>query len=364
MGDSTLTQTTLAYSTAIESAVNTVPQTAGLYTTYETTARTFVLPNAEKQSDEPRIGGGAASAYPSFQRSRVLEPMGIEIADVVNVERFPTQLRQHMGTPEVSGDIAIVEATKGWRHFYYVQNFDSLGRQKPTRTYIVKNNGAYFAYAGGTSGTMQISQSGIDDPKFSNGIVTTGYYEDVDLISGFGSLTVPTNDPLKLMLGAETSISYNDGTTRSLNGRWKSFTFNSNNNIDTGDLRAGLPRVQNSACPTRGWYRNFLNASDESVSLEFRVAHDDNMREWEAAQLDTVLTTFDILMKGSCIPTTAANTQYSVKLSVGKCYFRNIRGGDDNNLAVLDVTVFPVRNGSYFGVWRAEVVNGQSTVTV
>lgn len=362
MGDSTLTQTTLAYSTAIEAGVNTISQLASGYTTYETLARILPIPNAEKQSDEQRIGGGAGSAYPTFQRSRVLEPQAIEMSDIVNVERFPTMLRQHAGTPEVVGDIQVVEATKAWRHHFYKQNFDTLGRQLPTRTYIVKNNGAYFAFGGGVSGTLQIQQNGIDDPRFTNGIVTTGYYEDVDLIGGFGSLTLPTRDPLKDMFGAETGISYNDGTLRSLQGRWKSFSFSSNNNIDTGDLRAGLARVAAAACPTRGWYRGFLNAGDESVSMEFRVAHDDLMREWDAAQLDTVLTQFDVLMKGSCVPTTATNTQYSVKLNIGKCYFRNIRGGDDNNLAVLDVGVFPVRNGSYFGVWKAEVVSGESGI--
>lgn len=363
MADSTLTQTTLAYSTDYEPSPNEVIQDASDYTTYETLARILPIPNAEKQADEQRIGAGAASAYPTFQRSRVLEPQAIDISDIVNVERFPTFYQQHAGTPEDAGDIAVVEATKAWRHFFYKQNFDDLGRKPRTRSYIVKNNGAYFAYGGGVSGTLQIQQNGIDDPRFTNGIVTTGYYEDVAAIVGFGTLDVPTRDPLKDMLGAETVIYYTDPVTvRSLSGRWKSFNFNSNNNVDTGDLRAGLARVAGAACPTRGWYRAFLNWGDETVGLEFRVAHDDLMREWNAAQLDTVITTFDILMRGSCIPTTAANTQYSVKLSVGKCYFRNIRGGDDNNLAVLDVTVFPVRNGSYFGVWKGEVVNGVSSI--
>jgi hypothetical protein len=362
--DSTLTQTTLAYSTDTEASPNTVPQVAAEYTTYETLARILPIPNAEKQSDEQRIGGGAASAYPTFQRNRVLEPQAIDMSDIVNAERFPTQFRQHLGAVEEIASIEVLEALKAWRHNFFKMNFDVSGRTPETRTFIVKNNGAYFAYGGGVSGTLQIQQNGIDDPRFTNGIVTTGYYEDIALVGGFGTLSVPTRDPLKDMLGAETALSYNDGVLRSLQGRWKSFNFNSNNNVDTGDLRAGLSRVNAAVCPTRGWYRNYLNWGDETISLEFRVAHDSLMLEWNAAQLNTVLTSFDIFMKGSCIPTTVGNIQYSVKVSVGKCYFRNVRGGDDNNLAVLDIGVFPVRNGSYFGVWKGEVVNGMSGVIV
>lgn len=362
MGDSTLTQTTLAFSTLNESAFNTYPDEAADYTTYETTARAMPLPDAEKQQDEPRIGAGAAGAYPTFQRSGVLQPIAVEIADVVNAEKFPIFSQMYFGEPEVSGDIAVVEASKAWRHFFYKQNFDELGRQLPSKSFIMKNNGAAFIYTGGVGGSLNMQQSGIVDPKFSFGVITSGNYVELSTLGSFGTLSVPTRDPLKDMMGAESILSYNDGSSRNLNGRWKSITWNANNNIDTGDLRAGLPRTAAATCPTRGWYRNKLLAGDESVAIEFRVAHDDVMREWNSAQLDTALTSFEWLMKGSCIPTTAAANQYSVKNSVGKCYFRNVRGGEDNNLAIQDVAVFPVRNGSYFGVWKQEIVNGSSGV--
>lgn len=362
MGDSTLSQSTFAYSSAKETTFNTVPHLAASYTTYETLARIMPLPNAEKQADEPRIGGGAASAYPTFQRSRVLEPVAIDVSDIVNTSKMPTLLQRHMGEADGTVAVEVVEATKLWKHTFRKMNFDTAGRQLPSSSFIVKNNGAYFGYGGCVGGTFQVQQNGIDDPKFTSGQIGSGYYEDISLIGGFGTLPVPTRDPLQDMLGAETAITYNDGSPRSLQGRWKSFSFSSNNNIDTADLRAGLTRVASAACPTRGWYRGFLNANDETVTCEVRVAHDADMREWDSAQLDTALTTFDILMKGSCHPTTAANNQYSVKISIGKCYFRNIRGGDDNNLAVLDTTVFPVRNGSYFGVYETECTTGSSSL--
>lgn len=362
MSDSTMTQTTLAYQILNEGAYNEHAETAEDYQTFETTARILPIPDVEKQQDEQRIGGGAASAYPSFQRSGVLIPQAIDISDIVNVDKFPIFANMYYGTPEESGDIAVVEASKAWRHFFYKQNFDLLGRQLPSKTFAMRNNGAAFLYTGGVGGTLQVSQNGITDPRFTFGVVTSGNYLAIDDINDFGEFALPTRSPDKDMLGAETILTYNDGSSRSLQGRWKSFNWQGNNNIDTGDLRAGLARVNNAACPTRGWYRNKLLASDETVTCTFRVAHDDVMREWDNAQKDTVLTTFDILMKGQCIPTTAANNQYAVKISHGKGYFRNIRGGDDNNTAVIDVDFFPVRNGSYFGTHRMEIVNGMNGV--
>jgi len=357
MADSTLTQTTFAYSIASEVTYNGAPVLFSDYATFETLARILPLPNAQKQADEPRIGGGAASAYPTFQRSRVLEPMAIDISDIVNTDMLCAKLaRRHMGG--VDGDVAIatVEATKLFKHTFLKRNMDTGagGRQLPGTSIIMKNNGAYFVYAGCVGGSLQIQQNGVDDPRYTSGLIGTGLYLDAATYVSAGTFTAPTRDPLRDMLGPETAITYNDGSARSLQGRWKSFSWSSNNNIDTNDLRAGMSRVAAAACPTRGWYRSFLNASDETVSLEFRVAHDGAMLEWNSAQLDTAITSFLIEMKGSCHPTTAANNQFKVGIAVGKSYFRNIRGGDDNNLAVVDVQVFPVRNGSYFGVHQLQ----------
>lgn len=362
MADSNITQTTLAFSRLNEPAFNSAPVTAADYVSYETTARILPLPDAEKQQDVARIGAGSASAYPTTQRTGVLSPTTLEISDVVNVEKLPIFTELYMGKPEVVGDVVIVEAAKAWRHIQYKRNYDLLGRQLPSKSWIVRNNGADFIYTGGVGATIQFQQQGITDPTFSFGVVTGGSYLRISALAAFGAVAVPTRNQLKDMMGAETILSYNDGALRTLNGRWKSFTFSGNNNIDTGDLRAGLPRVGDAACPTRGWYRTQLLAGDETVTAEFRVAHDDVLREWDNAQTNTDVTNFDILMRGACVPTSAANQQYSTKVSVGHCFFRNVRGGDDNNLAVNDVGVFPVRNGSYYGVWKVEYVTDQAGV--
>lgn len=365
MPDSTISQTLLAYSTALEAAFNTNPVLATDFTAFETQARLFFVPNVAKSPDVPRVGAGAASAYPSDQRSSVLEPPAIDIQDVVNVEHFPIFERQHMGQTEVLGDIEELDVGIAYRHHHYKQNFDNDGRQLDSRSIIARNNGATFIYTGCVSNSLQIQQTGIEDPQFTAGFVGSGNYVDYTAIAPpFGQVATPTRDGSKDMLGAETIITYNDGGAKSLQGRWISFSWTSNNNIQTQNLRAGLPRVNAETCPTNGWYRNQLLADDETYSLEIRIAHDDAMDEWDDAQRNVVLTDFFIDMRGNCIPTTTNDTQYAVGIRTGKCYFRNVRGADDNNDAVLDIAVFGVRNGTHFGVHKFEIVDGSNAIIV
>lgn len=364
MADSLLSQTGIAYSTAPETIYNTFYALASDYKSIVTRARSFPLPSSEKGDDMGVIGRGSKSMYPSYQLTGFLDPTVIEIQDKVNVGSFATLLRRFMGKPEVVGDILVVEATKAWKHFFYEQDPDALGRQLPSTSMVYRNNGADFVYGGLVGSTLQIQQAGVADPMFTMQLVGSGLHTRIrDIAPTFGSLAEPAAE--NYMLGAESRVQYTDPqATRSLTStrRLKSISFSANNNIDTGDLRAGAPRVNGTGCPGDGWYRDFLLMGDKTATAEFRVTMDDDMREFTAAKKDTVITSFEWEMRGYCVPTSASNTQYANKLSIGKCFFRTPRGGEDNNTLIKDITVFPVLNASYWGVYKFEVTNGQSAV--
>lgn len=364
MADSLLQQTVIAYSKLPEVSYNGIYVLASDYNAIVTRARSFPLPSTEKGDDTGVIGGGSKSMYPSYQTTGFLEPIVIEIQDRVNVGSFVTFLRRFEGKPELLADVQVVEATKAWRHHYYEQDPAALGRQLPSTSMVYRNNGADFVYGGTVGSTLQLQQAGVADPMFTLQQVGSGYHQRIrDIAPAFGTVAEPAAE--NYGLGAESRVQYTDPVaTRSLTStrRLKSIGFSASNNLDTGDLRAGAPRVNGVGCPGQGWYRDFLNMGNKTASAEFRVAIDDNMREWTAAQNDTVLTSFEWDMRGYCVPTTATATQYSVKLSIGKCHFRTPRGGEDNNTLIKDLTVFPVLNASYWGVYKFEVTNGQAGI--
>jgi hypothetical protein len=365
MADSLLSQTGIAISTLPETAYNTMFVLASGYDSLVTRARSFPLPSNEKGDDTGTIGRGSKSIYPSVQTTGFLEPQVIEIQDKLNVGSFVKQLRRFMGKPELVGDIQVVEAAIAFRHHYYEQDPDALGRQLPASDIVYRNNGADFVYGGMVGSSLQLQQAGVADPTYTIQHVGSGLYQRIrDITSpAFGTLADPATE--NYMLGPETRVQYTDPTTtRSMTSgrRLKSISFTANNNLDTNDLRAGAPRVNGTGCPGSGWYRDFLNMGDKTATAQFRVTVDDNMFEWTNAQTDAIITNFTWTNKGYCVPTTAATNQYEVTLKIGKCYFRTPRGGDDNNTLVKDLTVFPVLNASYWGVYKFEVVNGVNAI--
>lgn len=363
MADSQLSQTSIAFSSLPETAYNTAYILASEYKSIVTRARSFPLPSNEKGDDLGVIGDNRV--YPSRQTTGFLDPVVVEIQETVNVGWFNNLLRRFMGKPELVGDIAVVEATKAWRHHYYEQDPNSLGRQLPSSSVVYRNNGADFLYSGMVGSTLQIQQAGVADPQFTLQLVGSGLYKRIRDITSPVFGTLPASVVEQTMLGPETRVQYTDPlATRTITNprRMKSISFTANNNIDTGDLRAGAPRVNGAGCPGGGWYRDFLNMGDKTAAAEFRVAIDDDMREWASAQNDDIITNFTWDMRGYCIPTTAANNQYQCTVKIGKCYFRTPRGGEDNNTMVKDITVFPVVNATYWGGYKFEVINGVNAI--
>jgi len=364
MAESTLSQTAIAFSTLPETVYNTMFVLAANYTSIVTRARAFPLPSNDKGDDMGVIGRGSKSMYPSLQTSGFLSPVAIEIQDKVNVGSFVNLLTRFMGKPELVGDIQVVETTIAKRHHYYEQDPDVLTRQLPASDIVYRNNGSDFVYGGMCGSSLQLQQTGVADPMYTIQEVGSGLYQRIrDISPAFGTLTDPASE--NWMLGPESRVLYTDpSATRTItaNRRMKSISFTANNNLDTNDLRAGASRVNGTACPGSGWYRDFLLMGDKTATVEFRVTTDDNMFEWFSAQKDELITNFTWDMRGYCIPTTAANNQYMVTVKIAKSYFRTPRGGDDNNTLIQDITVFPVINPTYWGVYKFEVVNGSAVI--
>lgn len=361
MADSLISETLLAFSTAPESAYNTNPVTASLFTSYLTRSRGFYVPSNEATNDLGAIGGG--STYPTIVRNNFREATQIQVQDKVNVNTFAVQLRRLLGAadPTPAGP-DIIEASKAFRHTFKEMD-PANGRQLPSTSYISINNGADFIFCGCVGNSVTISQTGVEDPTFDMSMNASGLTKDISVVyPSFGTLSAPA--ARSEMYGADTQCSYTDSAgTLSLTAarRLRSFSWAHNNNLDTGDRRPGASAI-NAACPTDGWYLDYLLRTDTTESVTMRINHDGNLREHALAMSKTPVTNLFFLLRGDCIPTTTADNRYSVRIKVPKCYFSNPRPVDDNNNAALDIDIIPVVDGSsYKGASIIEVVNGVAT---
>ena len=370
MADSYGSQTSIAISKLPESSFGTIYDDATSdYDSILTRARILPMPDIRKSDDMGVVGRGSSSMYPSYSENEVMNPVGLEIQYTVNCNSFLKQLRRYMGKDMVSGDVTVVEATKAWKKIMYELDPD-VSRQLPSSSIVYRNNGADFIHGGCVGSTLNISQQGSQDPQYTMAFMNGGKYlrvRDVDP-GPFGTLpAVAAENRLK---GAESRVQYTDPAgTLSLvtpNRRLKSISFSANNNLDVEDERAGLPRVGEVACPDKGWYKDYLLFGDRQVSAEMRVMLDDDMREWDAVISNSDITNFTWDMKGYCIPTTAVDTQFGLKLVIPYCGFRAPRGNEDSNKMVTDVTIFPMLPASptHYGVYRFEATVGTSNALI
>lgn len=357
MADSLISETLLAFSTAPEASYNTNPVLANLFTSYLTRSRGFYVENNESVDDLGAIGGG--SVYPTIVRNSFRESTTIQCQDKVNVSTFATLLRRLLGAADPGVDI--IEAGIAFRHTF--KELANTTRQLPSSSFISINNGADKLFCGVVGNSVTISQTGAEDPTFDMSLNASGLVKDISAVyPSFGALAAPA--ARSEMYGPDTQCSYTDGAgTLSLSAakRLRSFSWTHNNNLDTGDRRAGASPI-NAACPTDGWYLDYLLHADQTESCTIRVQHDGNLREHGNSLTKTPITDLFFLLRGDCIPTTAADNRYSVKIKIPKCYFSNARPVDDNNNAALDFDIIPVADGSsYKGASIVEVINGVAT---
>lgn len=360
MAESLTSQTVIGVSTAPESSYGTHPVLASNYTPMVVRTRDLPVPESEKLDDRGVVGRGNAM-YPSYQRSGFRVPTAFEMSDVMNVGTLCRLLRRYMG--KTAATPTTVEAAIAFLHTFYEADPDVEGLQLPSSSIIYQNNEFDYIHRGCVGSTFQAAQTGTADPTYTLGIAGHGNPVRVSSIGGFGTLPVPGQDPY--MYGPSTSSQYTDATPATVSltttvHKWRGATFTANNNLDTGDTRAGMPQADPTE-PKRGWYRDFLHFGDREVSLEWTMGMDSSYTLKDAEELNTIYTNFTWQMNGDVIPTTASANKYYAKLVIPKFNIRTPRTGEESNKRTKTFTVFPLIHAAHYGVYRFEIQNGVST---
>lgn len=363
MSESLLSQTVLAYSTTPESTYGT-PQSlvASGYTPTVTRARALPVPYSDKTDDRGVIGRGNAM-YPSYQRSGFRVPVAFEISDMVQVGSVAPLIRRFMGA--TAGTPATVEAAIAFKHTFNELDPNTGGLQLPASSWVYSLNEFDHLLTGGCGSTIQLAQQGAADPTYTISQVTSGFSKRLSTISGpaFGTLAVPGAEPY--MYGADSAVQYTNEASATVSlttpsHKMRSVTFNANNNLDTGDTRAGMPAIS-STQPERGWYRDFLNFGDRDISADFTMSMDGDYSLKDAEELNTVYTNFKWTMNGTLIPTTATSSRYQMIVTIPKFNLRTPSAGEANNKSTKTFTIFPLTHSAFYGVYKIEIVNGVAT---
>jgi hypothetical protein len=335
MAESQFSQTVMAYSTAVESTYGTHPVLANLYTPTVTRSRAVPLPQTEKTDDRGVIGKGD-DEDPSYQRSGFSIPSAFELSDIVQVGSVLPLIRRYMGA--VAGVPSTVEATIAFRHAFFLMNRITSGLQLPSSSFVYSLNEFDYIHTGCVGSTLQFAQQGTADPTYTLGLVGSGRGVRISQIAPpFGSLAVPGDQPY--MYGASSAMQYVDDSAATISlttpsHKLRSMTFSANNNLDTGDTRAGMP--QNDANePRRGWYRDFLHIGDRDVSMEWTMGMDSDYTLKDAEELNVQIAKFNLRSP-----------------AVGEA---------SNNKSTKAFTVFPLKHAGYYGRWKLEAVNGVAT---
>lgn len=354
-----------------------------------TTGRGFPLPDKEKHTDAGKIG--RRRPFMRYQRSGYVLPPTMEIAEEVSADLFAMFLRRCFGgaDPTPAGG-AILEPGAAFEHkFGFLDTAGAAGRQLPASSVVYALGGADYVYCGVVFDTIRVDQTNANPPTFTAGMVGSGlHYRLRDLsaapavVAGKNEIqrpdpAAPVDQPY--MHGAETYMEFTDvnpatGLARTIsltatNQRLRAFTCTISNNHNTGDRRPGDKRID-ATTTTKGWYVNRMlhNRTAEPVTAEMTIMLDDSMIEFDDANSDTEITSYKYRMQGDYIEdATGAFTdhQYTVELEYPKCYYRGVRGTDDNGDAVLTVGIAPAENPSVlYGPVRARVINKRATSIV
>ncbi len=332
------------------------------YERYQMTGTGFPVPDKIRFDDLGKIGNG--TEFPTYQRSGHVLPPSMEIADEANTSIGAILCRRALGGADtVPAGPDIIEAGIAFKHKWGMLNTSS-GRQLPSSSVVYSLGGFDLVWGGCVVDSITFAQTNADSPTITANLVGSGLFKDISAITpAFGTLaaiTVPNYH-----IGAETEVEFTDdsGTVAYCDTqRLRSYTITLNNNLITDDRRMCDPRIDD-ADMTRGWYVNRMLHGDRTLTAEFTVMIDDDLREFFDSDADEIITGFKFTTKGYEIPGTTAGNQYSMTIIVPKCYFRTPRFVDDGGNAEMTISIFPV-TGATYGLITAEVVNGVATAIV
>lgn len=352
-----------------------------------TTSRDIYIPDKEKQDDTGKVGTGRE--FPTEQRSGYLTVPSLSISEELNIDLAALILRRAMGGADTVG--ADIEASLGFYPHTWgmLPNTTAAGRQLPSSSVLWSIGGADYIWGGVCIESYRVEQQGSGVPTFTANLVSSGINKRLRYLTANGLLAVngsnayngpyagssgteyppafPAPATQRYMLGAETKLQFNDGSNYVVTDaqRLKNFSLTLTNNIRTDDRRPGDPRI-NAANPKDGHYVNRLLHGDRTVAAEMTLVLDDTMREFSDAYNDTIITSFKytargLFLKKALTPFTESTTnQTTLELTIPKCYFRSVRGSDDNGDAIITISVFPVDDLTN-GLLTAKVINNTNT---
>lgn len=327
---------TMAMSVNPESTYNNTP--AGNYHRFVTSSATFHIQSAETFDDRGKVGLG--TDLPNIRFTGYLNPVSLDIAD--NLDNFIHAMIMRRGLGTTSADLAGATTSAG-TYTHTVKLAPTLSIPVSS-TFIWSLGGAAYAWNGGAVGSFRAEGTRSDTPNFTATVMTTGKAVSTTGLT-LNSYVVP-----HYMDGAETSIYYTKNSTLIYLAdrttgvqRVTGWNVSVNNNNRNDDKRPGDPRV-NPATPVGGHYINRMTVGQREVTGEVTFTLDELNTEVTDSLANQVLTDFTISCKGrTFIGTDPATTvQPEIKFIFPKCYMTVEEGVNDNNLAVLRASIFPV----------------------
>jgi hypothetical protein len=288
--------TLMAFGTAPELAYNAMTLLAANMTTFKTRTFALPLPDTEKFTDEGDIGVGVNGGFMSEQTSGFVNPPGWDINNRVDSGTFLQMLRRHSGGVDT---VVALEPTVAFQHSGgMLVNDTAVGRQLPSSTFAMSNNGADYLWGGVCGNSMQIGQQGAGDPMFTWSVLGSGLYRRIrNLAPAFGNLVLPLPQPKTL--GPDSVLEFTDdnGNVVFTSGRQMvNFSITLANNLDMLKL-AGASRVDPLDI-TKGWYLDELLHKVQTSNATMRVFLDDQMRAFDAAQRNKQISGFKYRMYG------------------------------------------------------------------
>lgn len=243
-----------------------------------------------------------------------------------------------------------------------------------TAVYTVSGTGAEVIltrkFAAANDATLNIS---IDNDTATG--LTTATTSDNTRAGVAGATThadrpsVPPPAKQNYMLGAETHIQWTtqDGTYFITNvQRLIAFNCTITNALRSDDQRPGDPRITSNSTKA-GWYINRMNHGDRTAAAEMTVMLDDALQELIDANEDVPVTNFTYRARGHYVQDIAGSTtstafQNTFEIVFPDCFFRAVRGADDNGMATVQIGIFPIDPGTgNFGPVEARIVNNRAT---
>lgn len=297
-------ETLMAFGTVPELAYNAMTLLAANMTTFKTRTFALPLPDTEKFTDEGDIGAGVNGGFMSEQTSGFVNPPGWDINNRVDAGTMLQFLRRQSGGVDT---VVPIEATVAYQHGGgMLANDTVVGRQLPSTTFALSNNGADNLWGGVAGNNMQFGQTGAGDPMYTWSVLGSGLYRSIrNIVPAFGNLALPVAQPK--MLGPDSVLEFTDdnGNIVMTSGRQMvNFSITLSNNLDMMKL-AGASRIDPYDIE-KGWYLDELLHKVQTSNATMRIFLDDTMRAFDAAQRNKQISGFKYRMYGNEVAATRA----------------------------------------------------------